>query len=155
MNRLDLSEPYDDDVTIYTGESEKIRPFFIAAFRDRLPWYIITLLAGIIISFLIGNGKSNVILFQIFALLLDIIGAVILGFGLIRSEVGIERDSTTVATNTAEGSFNITEKTGDGEGMRTKLDPLSVSSEARDTVDALAGILFLTSGFILQIFVVL
>jgi len=84
---------------------------------------------------------------QLFTSLLELSGAVILGIGLLRSEVGIERDSTMKATNKSGGAFHV----GGDEKKRNELDLLSVSSEARDTVDAFTGILFLSTGFAVQI----
>ena len=88
---------------------------------------------------------------QVWGLLLDLVGAFILGVGLVRSDVGIERDSILMmeaATGLWAGS--------DGETYSEKYrDPLSVSSEARDTVDGLAGVSFLIVGFSMQVFVVL
>lgn len=147
LDLLEMDEPYYDDKTIYRGETEKVRPFFAAAIADRLKWYLLSIIlvlgatAGLIYQY------SDINTLQVSGLLLDLSGAVILGVGLIRTETGIERDAKYVATNTAGEVFNV----GGEEKHRNKLDLVSVSSEARDTVDAIVGVSFLFVGFTLQL----
>jgi hypothetical protein len=144
----DRREPYRDDVRIEVGEHEKIRPFFAAALQDRFKWYCLAILVtGVVTLATVGPGVNSI---QVSGLLLDLIGAFVLGVGLLRSDVGIERDSMST-TEAAAASWDSHEGDTLADEYR---DPLSVSSEARDTVDGLAGICFLMVGFALQLVVV-
>lgn len=150
LSFADIDEAYYDDIEIKVGDHEAVRPFFEAALRDRAPVYSFVLMATLAVSALIGWNRPDLFL-QVLGLLLDLVGAFILGVGLLRSEVGIERDSirTTKKATGTWGGF-------DREGRSTEYrDPLSVSSEARDTADACAGIIFLIVGFGLQVLAVL
>lgn len=137
----DRDEPYYEE-KIRVGNHEDVRPFFTAALQDRLPKFIIAFLATVLLAYLIAPQPRSFRL-QFCGLLLDLLGAFILGVGLLRSEVGIERDSIAT-TEAATGLWA-------GYGRERHSDefrhPLSVSSEARDTVDALGGITFLMIGF--------
>lgn len=144
----DLEEPYHDD-EIEVGDSEAVRPFFAAALCERIKWYLLAILSTMVFTFLTIQEGVNPI--QVWGLLLDLVGAFVLGVGLLRSDVGIERDSIST-TEAATGLF----AGSDGETHSDEYrDPLSVSSEARDTVDGLAGVSFLIVGFSLQVLVVL
>lgn len=137
----DLDEPYYEK-KIRVGNHEEVRPFFTAALQDRLPTFIIAFLAAVLLACLIDPQPLSSRL-QFCGLLLDLLGAFILGVGLLRSEVGIERDSIAT-TEAATGLWAGYDRERHSEEFR---DPMSVSSEARDTVDALWGITFLLIGF--------
>jgi hypothetical protein len=153
LDSLDLKESYfdEEEITVYQGESEKVRQFFLAAFRNRLKWYLMSILVVILLSWTLVCWSNGTSFLQLTGLLLDLTGAVFLGIGLLRSASGIERDSTLIATDTFEGEIN----TGNEDSNHNKRDLLSVSSEARDTVDATIGITLLLAGFILQIVAIL
>jgi len=122
-----MEEPYYDDTEIEVGDNEAVRPFFAAALRERFKWYLLAIFGTGVFTLLSLEAAVNSI--QVWGLLLDLVGAFILGVGLLRSDVGIERDSilmTEAATGLLAGS--------DGETYAEEYrDPLSVSSEARDT----------------------
>ena len=149
MRWFDLEEPYFDE-EVSRGEHEDIIPFVEAAWRDRRGWYLIAVLIVLalgVISWRAGIGSP----LQVTGLLFDVVGAFILGIGLLRSEVGIERDAIAMRTNVFQRIAGRTDV--EMSELHTR-DPLSVSSEARDTVDAAAGVTLLIIGFTLQILAV-
>lgn len=144
----DRSEPYYKE-KIRVGNHEQVRPFFTAALKDRSPVYIGAFTIVLLVYLIVPKPASFRL--QFCGILLDLLGAFILGVGLLRSEVGIERDSIS----TTEAATGLWGGTGGERHSEEFRDPLSVSSEARDTVDALWGITFLMLGFGFQALAVL
>lgn len=119
-----------------TNEAQK---FFVAAFAERTRKYlpillVVLILFGLELSgkiLLVGNG-------QVYGLILDMTGAVVLTLGLFRSPKQIQRDTKS-------------ETYGATLGGGISYDSGSLSSEVQKTVDGFYGALFLVIGFTLQI----
>jgi hypothetical protein len=147
LHFTDLDEAYYEDEEVKVGDHEAVKPFFAAALNARYQWYLLAFIITLGLSILTVPVLSNPF-FQVWGLLLDLVGAFILGAGLLRSEAGIERDSIRT-TRSAPGQWG--DPTRKRVYSREYRDPLSVSSEARDTADALVGISFLILGFAFQL----
>lgn len=152
MRWFDLEEPYFDE-EVSRGEHQDIIPFVEAAWRDRRGWYLAAVLFVLALGALSWRFGIRSPL-QVTGLLFDVVGAFILGIGLLRSEVGIERDAQAIPTGVVKERLRFYPGDTDEIVPTYERHPLSVSSEARDTVDAAAGVTLLIIGFTLQILAV-
>jgi len=136
LDKIDTNEPYYD-FEVKPSETEKIRMFFFAGILDRSKYY---LPAFIFISglFILDTTHFYNINPQIYGLVLDMIGATVIAFGLFRGTPGIERDTTTHFL-------------GSTYGGRVWKDKEELSAVVRNTVDGVWGTFFLLSGFAVQI----
>jgi len=141
LDRFDSDEPYYE-FSVKPGEKEKIRLFFFAGFLDRSKWYfpVYSLLMAAIIMEILNIHNLNIHL-QIYGLVLDCFGAIIVALGLFRGIEGINRDTSTAFIG---GSY------GGQAAKNTK----ELSAIVRKTVDGAWGTVFLLSGFLIQIIAV-
>jgi len=136
LDRIDTNEPYYD-FEVKPSETEKIRMFFFAGILSRSKYYLplLVIISGL---FILDATHFNNINPQIFGLILDMIGAIVIAFGLFRGTSGIERDTTTHSTGAVLGGSVWKDKT-------------ELSAVVRNTVDGVWGTFFLLSGFAVQI----
>jgi hypothetical protein len=136
LDKIDTNESYYD-FEVKPSETEKIRMFFFAGVLDRSKYYlpVLTFILGLFILDTIYFYKINP---QIYGLVLDMIGAIVIAFGLFRGTTGIERDTTTHFL-------------GSTYGGRQWKDKKELSAVVRNTVDGVWGAFFLLFGFTVQI----
>jgi hypothetical protein len=112
---------------------------------NRIKTYAVILIGLIFTLYLYGIIQSVDISVQVYGLLLDMLGALIIARGLFRGPPGIWRDADIPKVH--EKASNVNQRPS---GMLNS-EKRSLDSEYRKTVDAIIGAFLLANGFLIQI----
>jgi hypothetical protein len=131
------------ETTVEPGENEKTAKYFHTAFYYRTRFYLplFILITGVAVLDATGAIRFTIEK-QAYGLLLDFFGAIFIASGLFRGVEGIQRDTP------------MRDPSARYEGSNPWYSPASLTSSARDTVDALYGATYLITGFLLQLLAV-
>lgn len=143
LERFDSKNPYFE-IEVTPGETDKVRLFFFRGFIRRSKYYLLIFIVFVIAlwSDITNQSPFNLNL-QVYGLLLDCFGAVLIASGLFRGVEGIERDAQTRSAGLVFASTTVWK------------DNKSLSAVVRNTVDGFWGMVYLVSGFSVQIMAIM